>query len=97
MAILASCKDIALELSESLDRKMSLKHRLRVGLHVAICKECRNLKRQLLLLRVAIRKMNLHPLNEVSVSDSFRMPTNFRARLKETMIHYEANQKNSDP
>ncbi len=46
-----NCKKATLLLSESLERPLSLKERIPLGMHVAMCSGCGNFGRQLHALR----------------------------------------------
>ena len=48
-----SCKEVCFVVSESLDRKLSLRERFRLKLHFLLCKACQRMARQMPLLRSA--------------------------------------------
>ncbi len=50
-----SCKDISALVSQGLDEKLSFSERFSVGLHVMMCKRCRNFQKQTLFIRKAAR------------------------------------------
>ena len=50
-----SCKEISRLASEALDRKLPLRQRLGLRLHVAMCRFCSEYRRQLLLLREIVQ------------------------------------------
>lgn len=50
-----SCKDVCYVVSESLDRKLSWRERLRVKIHLLMCAACQRMVRQMELLRTAAR------------------------------------------
>jgi hypothetical protein len=45
------CKDVSQKVSESMDRKLPLHHRMFIRIHLMMCKYCSRFRRQLLLLR----------------------------------------------
>lgn len=56
-----SCKQAAELLSAALDRELRFGERLALGLHLALCRGCRNYRRQLGFLRAACLR---HPAGE---------------------------------
>jgi predicted anti-sigma-YlaC factor YlaD len=50
-----TCKDVSRLVSESLEHPLPLHQRMGVQLHLMMCSMCRVYKRQMLLLRVALR------------------------------------------
>lgn len=58
------CREAARLVSKSLDVPLKLKERLPLGLHLSMCPQCSEYRRQLLALRILIRKeldRLLHP------------------------------------
>jgi len=53
MSILLSCKKASHLLSEAQDRPLNLGERLRLDMHLAICKGCRNYRQQMAFIRRA--------------------------------------------
>lgn len=51
--VLPPCRDIAQLISSGLDRKLPLRQRVAVRIHLALCKFCRRYNTQLLLLQEA--------------------------------------------
>jgi predicted anti-sigma-YlaC factor YlaD len=51
-----SCKEVSAKVSESLDRKLPLRERLKVKLHLLMCQACQRMVRQMALLRAASRR-----------------------------------------
>ncbi len=45
-----SCKDVSVVLSESLDRKLALRERFNLKLHLMICKACQHMANQMQVL-----------------------------------------------
>ena len=50
-----SCRDISALVSQGLDKKLSLRERFAVWLHVMMCTRCRNFKTQTQFIRKAAR------------------------------------------
>lgn len=46
-----SCKETTVMVSQSLDRKLSLRERINVKLHLLICEGCRRMVKQMKLIR----------------------------------------------
>jgi len=52
-----SCKDVSTLMSESLDRKLSLRERFGLKTHLLVCKGCQRMARQMQLLSAASRRV----------------------------------------
>ena len=55
------CKEVSRVVSDSLDRKLPLHHRVMIRIHLAMCKYCARFKRQILLIREACRRPEALP------------------------------------
>jgi hypothetical protein len=55
-----SCKHATELMSQGMDRRLSLRERLRLRLHLFVCVGCRNTSRHFRFIREAIRR---HPWN----------------------------------
>jgi len=51
-----SCRDISALVSQGLDKKLSLRERFSVWLHVMMCTRCRNFQTQSRFIRKAARR-----------------------------------------
>lgn len=51
-----SCKDVSRLLSESQDRRLSVSERLKLEMHLAMCRGCSNFRKQMDFLRDACRR-----------------------------------------
>jgi predicted anti-sigma-YlaC factor YlaD len=51
-----SCKEVTHLLSESQDRKLTLSEKMRLEMHLAMCKGCKNFKGQMNFLRQACER-----------------------------------------
>lgn len=56
-----SCKDVSRLLSESQDRKLTVSERLKLEMHLAMCKGCSNFRKQMNFLREACRRYAREP------------------------------------
>jgi len=52
-----NCKQASALLSQSQDRQLGFLERLGLQLHLALCDGCTNFRRQLALMRAAIRRL----------------------------------------
>lgn len=52
-----SCEDVTHLLSEAQDRKLLLPEKLHLEMHLAMCKGCRNYRKQMNFLREACRRL----------------------------------------
>lgn len=50
------CKDVARMISDSMDRPLTLRERLRLKVHLAICNGCSNFEKQMKALRDMARR-----------------------------------------
>ena len=55
-----NCKEVSRKVSLSLDASLPLHHRLMIGMHLLMCKYCNRLRKQLLILRNAVRLEKIH-------------------------------------
>ena len=56
--MMLSCKQVTRLVSQGLDRDLSLGERTMLRFHFAICEGCRNVNRQLAILRNSIRQLS---------------------------------------
>ena len=78
-----TCKEVTQMVSESLDRNLPLRQRMGIRLHLFMCKLCSRFRKQLLMLREAVR------LQDRYVEDSkhpFTLNPNTRERIKRSLI-----------
>ncbi|MEA3435252.1 MAG: zf-HC2 domain-containing protein [Thermodesulfobacteriota bacterium] len=78
-----NCKEITRLVSESLDRKLPLHQRMGIRVHLLMCKFCSRYKKQLLILREAMR------LQERYLEDtgaSITLSSEARERIKRSFI-----------
>ena len=51
------CREVSRMISESMDRKLPLHHRIMIRIHLAMCKYCARFKRQIQLMQAACRRL----------------------------------------
>ena len=81
---MGNCKKVTRMVSESLDRKLPLHQRMGIRVHLFMCKFCSRYRKQLLLLREAMR------LKERYVEDKgspITLPPEARERIKRSFIN----------
>ncbi|MBI3951167.1 MAG: zf-HC2 domain-containing protein [Acidobacteria bacterium] len=81
---LPTCKDTTRLTSDSLERKLPLRQRIEMRLHILICVWCERYMRQLLFLREAMHEASRLVEKEVSPSASSLSPE-ARERLKRAL------------
>ena len=52
-----TCKQAHQQISESLDRDLSLGERTRLSIHLSMCRSCSHFKQQMQSIRLAMRQM----------------------------------------
>ena len=75
-----SCKEVSQKVSESMDRKLPVYHRMLITMHLLMCKYCSRFKNQLLILRNAVNQEYI-PEDKM---DAF-LPEKTRERIKKTL------------
>jgi len=77
-----NCKKISAMVSESMDRKFPLHHRIMITVHLLMCRYCHRFKKQLVILRNAV---SLEDIHEADVGSSPALSKETRARIKQAM------------
>lgn len=67
--MIPSCKEVSELVSQSLDRKLSLRERLGVRLHVAMCGMCATYRRQIEFMHEAVRQLSRRTPRNTTLSD----------------------------
>lgn len=80
-----SCKQASRLLSQSQERRGSLRQRLALRLHLAFCAACRQFSRQLVFLRSAIRQLGRNIEND----ERLRMSQASHQRIAAAMKQHE--------
>lgn len=70
-----NCKQTSLLVSQSLDRKLNWRERMAVRLHLWICVYCRRFMRQLLAMRIALKRLS----QDIEADESIRMTSETKA------------------
>ena len=76
------CKDVSERVSKSMDQPIPLHERMMIAFHLMMCKYCRRFKKQLLILRYAVRSVEIH---RGGTEESISLPGNTRERIKQTV------------
>ena len=79
-----SCQEVSRFVSESLDRELPLGQRLRVRIHLLMCRFCSRFRRQVLFLRDAARRY-LTAGDETETSPADGLSAEARARIKQAL------------
>ena len=59
-----NCKDVSYLISRSMDKKLPLRTRVGIKIHLMMCKLCSRYEKQLLILQAAFKKEIIIPLPE---------------------------------
>lgn len=76
-----SCKEVTQKVSQAQDRKLTLRERIGVRLHLLICYACRRFVRQLAILTAASR----HLLSDDISPDNATLTDSARQRIQEQL------------
>ena len=77
-----NCKEVSKMVSESMDRKFPLHHRILVTVHLFMCRYCNRFKKQLLILRNAVGCEDIH---EEDLGRSPSLSKETHERIKQAM------------
>lgn len=88
-----SCKDVSALVSASLDRRLSPVERLKVRLHLFICKGCTNFSKQMKILRTATQ--HLAEGGETAGLARVRLSKDARERIRQAL--QEGGHRDGDP
>ena len=72
-----NCKQASQVISQSLDRKLSLRERFALKFHLLICNACKHFNQQLLAMRTSFKKLNASIENDTNI----QMPSETKQRL----------------
>lgn len=72
-----SCKQTSQLVSQSLDRRLTLRERLAVRMHLLLCKYCRRFQQQLLTIRLGLTRMS----QSIEQDTNIQMPSEAKARI----------------
>ena len=82
--LMYNCKEVTRIVSESLDRKLPLHQRMGIRVHLFMCKFCSRYRRQLLILREAMR---LQTRYDEDAAPPITLPSEARERIKRSLIN----------
>lgn len=77
-----TCKEVSKLVSDSLERKLPLRQRISVWLHLMMCKMCRSYRTQMLALRQLIQ---LYADSQTQYSKNIKLPDNARDRIRQKL------------
>jgi Putative zinc-finger len=77
-----SCKQASEYISQSLDRKLTIRERFALKLHLLICKYCKQFSQQLQALRVAINAY----VRSIESDYTIEMSAEARKRITDTVV-----------
>ena len=72
-----NCKQASQVISQSLDRKLSLRERFALKFHLLICNACKHFNQQLVAMRTSFKRLNASIENDTNV----QMPSETKQRL----------------
>ncbi len=86
------CKKVSMMVSESMDRKLPIHHRLLIATHLLMCKYCNRFKKQLQILRHAVGLEDIHE----EVLDRFpSLSKETREQIKQAMRDFSPDSLNT--
>jgi predicted anti-sigma-YlaC factor YlaD len=81
---LSDCKTITPILGESLDRKLSLREKIKIKLHLFTCRACTNYFKEIKFLREAVRA-SAEKMAQNENSTAAKLGTDAKERLKNAL------------
>lgn len=76
-----NCKQTSQLVSQSLDRRLTLKERFAVRIHLWICKYCKRFSQQLLAVRSGLQRMT----KSMEEDTQLHMPSESKARIAKAL------------
>ena len=76
-----NCKQTSQLVSQSLDRRLSLRERIAVRIHLLICKYCKRFSQQLFAMRLGLQRMTKSVENDTQL----HMPSESKARIAKAL------------
>jgi hypothetical protein len=80
-----SCEQVTRLLSDSMDRRLPLRQRMALRMHLFMCKFCSRYRRQLLFLREAMRRYYAEDLEQGKPLSPGSLSGKARERMKATL------------
>lgn len=90
------CKHASRLVSQSMDRRLSMRERLGLWLHLLICDACSQFSRQIALLRQAVRQWSARVENDVRVGLSTDARRRIAAAVKSKTRSLDEARQNPD-
>jgi hypothetical protein len=82
--LFAPCSEIGRHTSMAMDRELPRAHRIAIGVHYLYCVACRRYRRQIKLIREALRRLASDTLPEDALVD-VSLPPAARDRIKRSL------------
>ncbi len=79
------CKQTSQLISQSLDRKLTLRERFALQLHLILCKFCKRFSQQLQIIRVSMKSL----VDEVEKNDAILMPSDAKERISNVFKNHQ--------
>lgn len=79
------CKQTSQLISQSLDRKLTLRERFALQLHLIVCKFCKRFSQQLQIIRVSMKSL----VDEVEKNDAILMPSDAKERISNVFKNHQ--------
>lgn len=79
------CKQTSQLISQSLDRKLTLRERFALLLHLILCKFCKRFSQQLQIIRVSMKSL----VDEVEKNDAILMPSDAKERISNVFKNHQ--------
>ncbi|WP_221763694.1 zf-HC2 domain-containing protein [Methyloradius palustris] len=76
-----SCKEASRLISQSLDRQLTVRERLSLRFHLLLCDMCTTFRRQLSLIRVAVRRYK----TQIENNESIRLSEDAKLRISNSI------------
>ena len=81
---LPSCEDLLPVMSQQLDRKISLRDRIKLNLHLFVCKWCVDYAKQLSFLRDTVR-IQANKFDNSEMTDEHSLSSDAKERMKRSL------------
>jgi Putative zinc-finger len=80
-----NCKQTSQLISQSLDRKLTLRERFALQLHLMLCKYCKRFSQQVQIMRVSVMAL----FNSVEKDDTITMPSSAKERISNVLQNHQ--------
>ena len=79
------CKETSQLLSQSLDRKLTLRERFALQLHLTLCKFCKRFSQQLQIIRDSVKAL----VDEVEKDDTIKISSAAKERITNSLQNHQ--------